>query len=321
MPRNLEEITLTFRHERARFDNGNGPGTAILDCHSDLPAFPPNPKQPFTHDVIVKVNCKPADLSPGLDYRFYGHWTNHPKYGRQFLAKTFVSTQPHSRAGIIRYLMRAPWVGRKTATILHEKFQDNAVRVLREQPDVASAAAGSGFTPARAEEAAAELERWKALEATTIDLMELFAGRPFPKTLSVDVVKEWGNRAAELIRRNPFLLRHWSRVGFGLCDQLYLDLGHDPARLKRQTLCAVDAIDRNSDGHTWFPPEVIEQSLREKVAGANVRPVDAVRLAVRAKLLATHRDDGLWLADAKKAENEAAVARRARQWLQEGQAE
>lgn len=305
MPPKLEEITLTFRHERWRPGNGDGPETAILDCHGEA------------GDHIVKVDCEPADLTPGLDYRFYGRWSTHPKYGRQFQAKTFVSTQPHSRAGVIRYLMQAPWIGRMTAQTFWDKFGGDAVRIVREQPDIASAAAGNGFTPARAQEAAAALETWKALEATTIDLMELFAGRGFPKSLGAIVVKEWGNKAAELIRRNPFLLRAWPRVGFGLCDQLYLDLGGDPARLKRQALCAVDAIQRNSDGHTWFPPKVIERALQEKVAGAKVRAVDAVRLAVRAKLLATHRDNKLWLADSRKADNEAVIAGRVREWFEE----
>jgi len=317
MPRMLEEVTLSFVHERIRFDNGDGPGTAILVCRPDEPDTGPLGIALGLADTIVKVDCGPSDFVRGLDYRFYGHWTEHPKYGRQFLAKTFVGTQPHGRVGVIRYLMQAPWIGRAAARTLWEKFAGDAVRVARTQPDVASAAIGNGFTLARATEAAAALESWAKLEATTIDLMELFAGRGFPKSLGTEVVKEWGNRAAELIRRNPFLLMSFPRCGFLLCDQLYLDLGGDPARRKRQALCAIDAIQRNSDGHTWHRPKVIERALQEKVVGAKVRAVDAVRLAIRAKQLTMHRDGSIWLADAMKAENETAIAERVCQWIQE----
>ncbi len=317
MPAKFEEITLTYHWEKARFGNGDSDSVAILEC--DLVPQPDSDAfanlEPLQR-VTVKVPCGPADFTVGLDYRLYGRWTEHPKYGRQFVAKTFVRVQPHGRVGTIRYLMLAPWIGQVTATTLWDKFGGQAIQVLRATPAIAVAA--TGMNAARADEACRYLVEQEALEDVTVDLVDLFAGRGFPKDLAIRTIKEWGNKAAELIRRNPYLLMGFRGCGFLLTDQLYLDLGGDPARLKRQALCAWHAIASDTDGHTWHPPRIVEKGLRERLAGTAVRPVDAVRLAKRARMLDVKRDDkGVWLADASKAQHEATIAERVRTWLSE----
>lgn len=318
MAARLEEIVLTFQRERIRFGDADGPSTAIIECSISAE---PSAQGTFIVNgpAIVKVECEPADFVVGLPYRFYGRWVTHDKYGKQFDARTFVRVQPHNRIGVIRYLQQAPHIGQKTATTFWEKFNGEAVRILREQPDVAAAAVGGQFSEIKAAEAAEYLKREAALEATTIDLMDLLAGRGFPRSTGKRVVTEWGNKAAEIIRRSPFALMRFRGCGFLRCDQLYLDMGGDPARLKRQALCAWYSIARDTSGHTWHQPTTVERGLAERIAGARVQSVPAVRLAKRGKLLATYRngDNKLWLAEAKKAANEAKVAERVRQWLDE----
>jgi hypothetical protein len=103
--------------------------------------------------------------------------------------------------------------------------------------------------------------------------------------------------------------------GFLRCDALYLALGHNPARLKRQALCSWQALREFGErgGDTWFPVERVAQELRRKLGDA-ARPKAAVRLGLRAQWLARYRDrDGtLWLAEARKAANERRVAEAAK---------
>src|SRR5215472_19220102 len=102
------------------------------------------------------------------------------------------------------------------------------------------------------------------------------------------------------------------------CDALYLALGHNPARLKRQAICCWQALREFGDrgGDTWFPVERVAQELRRKLGDA-ARPKDAVRLGLRARWLARYRDrDGqLWLAEARKANNERRLAEAAKALL------
>ena len=139
MARQLEEIRLTFITERVRFNNGtlsDGPTTAIIECH----------EQGNQDSVIVKVESLPIDFAPHLDYLFYGSWDNHPKYGKQFAAKTFVKVRPLGRRGVIHYLMQAPHVGNITAGKLWRLYGDDAIEMLRKSPDECSLAIGGAFT-------------------------------------------------------------------------------------------------------------------------------------------------------------------------------
>lgn len=313
MPAKTEELTLIYRHEQIRFD---GSDVAILQC--ETPEQTPAPDSQLlafvNPPVIVKCECPPDELITGLSYRFYGHWMTHHKYGQQFQARTYVRCQPHGRGGIIRYLLTTCagcGMGKATAEKMWEKFKSDAVRILREEPEVAAAAVGmQHFTAEKAVAAAAVLKEESALEAVSIDVIDLLGGRGFPKDTPKKCIDKWGNRTAVLLKKNPYLLMLFRGCGFGLTDKMYLDMGGNPAALKRQALCAWNAVARDTDGHTWYRPEFVEMGLRGKIGGTLVRPIDAMKLAKRAGALSVFRDadNKPWVAEAKKAANERTIA-------------
>jgi exodeoxyribonuclease V alpha subunit len=323
MPAKLEEITVIYRRERPACRWGD---TCIIECdpidQATGEAAPVQSSLSFNDlmqaedakRITVKLDCQPDELTQGLSYHLYGRWTTHARHGRQFIAKTFIRSQPHGRAGTIRYLMTTcagHGVGLATAEKLWKRFQGDAVRILREQPDVAVAAVGLGhWTEEKAKAAAKELADEVALENTSIDLIDLLGGRGFPKTIAKAVVQEWGNTAAAKIRKNPYLLMRFRGCGFLRTDALYLELGGDPGRLKRQALCAWYAIARDTDGSTWHKPEVAESGIRGKIGGTSVDPIAAMILAKRAGMLTVHTDatGRKWIAESRKADNERTIA-------------
>ena len=331
MPAKLAELILIFRRERIRFPGGD---CCILECEE------PEGQRTLANDdtiftkpgldvfldgqsgVIVKANCPEDELVSGLSYRFYGHWVEHDRHGRQFVAKTYVRVQPHGKAGVIRYLTTTcagHGVGHATALALWDKFGGDAVRILREQPEVAAVAVGmQHFTETKAAAASVALKEESALEATHIDLIDLLGGRGFPRDTAKAAVGEWGNRAAMLIRKNPYLLMRFRGCGYLRTDQLYLDQGGRPAALKRQALAAWYAVARDTEGHTWHRPEMVEMGVRGRVSGALVLPVSAMLLAKRAGMLSVIRNgDGIpWVAESKKARNERTVAEHVRAMLE-----
>lgn len=273
------------------------------------------------YERIVKLESEEGELEPGVTYRFYGSWSKHWRYGWQFHAQTFTKCTPHDKVGVINYLLRAPGIGKKRAEKLWSVFGENAVRTLRETPEKCAEAlvasrtgdASEKVTPAMLEkmrEAAAYLEEQKGVEDATIDLVSLLAGRGLPKRITKELIKHYGNRAAERIRRNPYTLMKFKGVGFLRADQLYLDLGGNVAKLKRQTLAIWHGIASASDGDTWFGTQFVEATLSEKIAGAEARPVDAIRLGLRAGLLVMHRDESgqPWFTTRKMSEDEAFIA-------------
>ena len=278
-------------------------------------------------DVTVKVDCEPGEILDGMEYRFVGQWRNHPKYGRQFHASSFVLVMPHSRAGIIQYLVKAGQglrFGPMRAAAVYEEFGQDAVKVCREKPAevvAALAARRLNWDHAAAVNLATRLGDDAALESTTLEVLDLLAGRGFPRSTVREAVREWGARAAEVVRRDPYKLMRFRGCGFKRCDAMWLELGLPAGRLKRQALAAWYAIHSDSDGDTWYPVAVAVQAIRGNVGGTEVQEEKALRLARLGGRLAEVTTDGpggavcvngsgswRWVAEGRAARNEREVA-------------
>jgi exodeoxyribonuclease V alpha subunit len=290
------EIWCTPEHESPRFMIA----TVNVNANSDGKVT----------EAVVKGYAEEGELRPGIPYRFYGNWKTHKRHGKQFEFKTFTQSQPHGRRGVIRYLMQLPGIGEVIATRMWDTWESNAINTLRERP--AFVADKIAFlTPTNAEAASGKLKQAKMLEDTTIALLDLLDGRGYPKKSIREAIQRWGNRAPEMIRVNPYLTVAMRGVGFAIADKLYLDLGKNPARIKRQTMCLEHAILNDGSGHTWFDAlKWCQSTLREKIASANVDVGRAVKLGVRTKRLAFRRDDSdkPWVAYRRHAESEKAIA-------------
>lgn len=306
----FEEVAAEFIGEQHRWDN-----TVILQ------AMPPRNGTAFpVSPITIKTTAEEGELIPDLSYRWFGDWTKHHKYGRQFHAKSFVVSTPHGRDAVVAYLCRAPHIGLVIANRLWDEFGTDAISIARTDPKLASEVAGQGFTVHRARAAAKWLSEHEANEDVHAELFGLFDGRGFPGTAVKAALKLWGNRAPEMIRKNPYLAMRISGVGFGRADKLYLDLGGNPVRLKRQVLCLHHQMGVDLAGHTWHPATEAERILGAKITGASVKTLRAVRLGERARLIATRKDEAgkLWLAHAGNAQDERTIARKIWELLDNG---
>lgn len=261
-------------------------------------------------DTIAKGKAPLTYFETGITYRFLGKWIESNR-GPAFHFDSVVIDEPATPHGLVRYLTAmASNVGEKTAARLVQAYGQDAVKILRENPD--RVADDRIMSRDNAREAAADLAKSAAVERTKIDLFGLFSGRGFNSKAITACIKKYGARGPEIIRRNPFklLVDRIPSAGFKRCDRLYLDMRRPPASLKRQMLCAWNWIRSESSGHTWYPIEDVEKEIRQAVDFAAVNPVRAIILGKRAGWLATKRDDArrLWIADAHKAANEQTVA-------------
>jgi len=308
MAKRLKEIAVTIDYESQRWGTSD-PYTVILNGHIA--------DDEVGEEITLKGPTDGNHPQQHLTYRFYGSMTSY-RGQPQFKYTTFVHQAPHSRAGVIKYLTNAPGIGLAFARKLWDLYKGDAVRILRTDP-AAAAQAVDRLGVESAMKAAEWLDREKALEDCTIELVDLLEGHGLPKGIVKQAILKWGNLAANLIRKNPYIMMQLRGAGFKRCDALYLELDYPPERLKRQALCAWYHLASNTDGDTWYPRTVVEVGLNGAIGGAKVRSDRAIELADRAGVIAITRTDGVngaphwdgsfeWMADAKKARNEAKLA-------------
>lgn len=283
------EITATYQSERIRFP-GDEIDTVIGVVR--LPATSPD-----TYDSMVTIKGPAAvdELREGCDYVFFGHWSTYKnkrsgQTEKQFHFSSFVQEEPASRDAIIAYLIQhgeGHGIGRSRAAKLYEHFGADAVKICRESPErVADAMRGRlAINTDQATKLSESLTANAAIEKTKLSLASLLAGRGFIKSITHLAIQKWGVAAAQIIKRDPYKLMTFKSCGFKRCDAMYLDLKLNPARLKRQALCAWYSIARNTDGSTWFTEAHPVSYIRSAVAGTGTNAERALQLAVRGKAL------------------------------------
>lgn len=305
------EITGRFLAERFRFENVNG--DVIIG-----EVKPVNDTQE-RRALTIKGPAEQYELQQGLEYRFFGRWSKFTnkrtgKQEDQFAFNSFCETTPVTKEAIVAYLAHhgaGNRIGKARAAKIYDQFGQESVAIARTDPQRvydALFAAGQFVELGKLQVLASRLKETESTEAIKLDLITLLTGRGLPKQITSLVIKKWGNRAAQIIRRDPYRLMVFAGCGFKRCDSMYLDLGLDPSRLKRQTLCAWYSMSRDTDGHTWFPQKVPAAFLKANISGAGLREEKALQLGVRGKLLSKRIDTERWFSESIKAKSEATIA-------------
>ncbi len=236
--------------------------------------------------INIVGNAEEDDLKLHMTYRWYGVYKQHDTYGEQFAFSTFGLHKPLGRTGVIKYLQECPHIGEATAIQLWNLFNSDAVRICRTAPEVIADKVPR-LTLAKCEEIASKLKEMSAIENLSIEAMDLFTGRGFPKKTAQNAIKAWGAKAIEIVTRDPYKLMRFRGIGFKKCDSMWKDLGLPLNKLKRQVYCIWHAISSGNNGDVWFSEAMAKQHLLENMpAGVEINIDRAVKLAVRAKMLA-----------------------------------
>lgn len=317
------EIVGVFVRERNVFLSADGLTRTIIgviECKSDEPRFKDQLGEPQEFITrTIKGEAAEGELQAGLEYRWYGSEREHWKHGPQFVFDSFVVEKPAGQEAVTTYLQQCHGIGPTRAHKLWDNHKDDAIRFLREEPDAAADEIKIPYDSART--AADLLTQRLAVEKTTVELYGLLHGRGLPKfkKLVEKIIGDFGAQAATLIRRSPYILMRYPGIGFQKADKIYLELGPQKgvekhkhaAKLKRQSLCIWNAINRNSSGDTWFRESVGLDALNENIHGTTVDFERAMTLATRSGLLSQRVDKQgrTWIADRRKENTEGRLAR------------
>lgn len=301
------ELIGTYRglqHRSCEWQNDDGTVTIIAKVDANVVIG----HRDCIEEQVIKGTIYPGQLVVGLLYRFYGVERDY-KGKPQFVFDSFVLEQPSNEESIVAYLTQCNGIGPAMARSLFTKYGSNAVAKLREHPE-AVAEDTPRLTVEKALAASKFLKKSETTERSKMDLLGLLKGRGFPKKVIEKLLDDYGAAAGSVVQRNPYILMRYKGCGFKKTDDMYLALGLNPSRMKRQALCAWHAVASNSSGDTWHPFHVVKQHLRDNISSTEVDVERALKLAVRGKLLSDRFFGGMrWIAERTKDDDEAAIAK------------
>ena len=231
---------------------------------------------------------------------FRGQWKQHPKYGQQFEAASFVVEVPRDTLGIMDYLVRHfKWIGPTTSRALVDSFGDRLFDVMENSPE--DLAKVQGITASRAQDIHKEYIAVK--EDRQHDVWFSTHGiTPGAKNRLVD---NYGSKAKviEAILENPYRLAEevWG-VGFKKADQIALSIGIKEDS-KRRCNAGVKWVleEASSDGHCYLPHEELLLRCVEVLRADQTRIKEAIKDGIEQKKL-IRTDEGIYLAGIHQAE-------------------
>ncbi len=203
-------------------------------------------------EIVTAVGIMPM-IGAGDHLCVYGQWTHNPKYGRQFAVSQYERVMPADTASILRYLSSRAikGIGPKTAQRIVEEFGEDSFDVIENHPEWLASIKGISMKTALA---ASESFR----EQAGIRSAMLFFRDYFGVSTTVKIYKQWGSRAVDIAKKNPYrLCNEIDGIGFERADSMAQKLGFDADHLERLMSGILYVLSQNSaqNGHVCFPRE------------------------------------------------------------------
>lgn len=213
-----------------------------------------------------------------------GRWVDHPKYGKQFNAVSYMKVLPTGEDAIEAYLASGmiKGVGPSTAAKIVKAFGAKALDILTNAPHRLMEISGIGEkkceTIARA---------WKEQTAVQ-DIMVFLSGCGITPVFATKIYRKYGLDAIRVIEENPYNLSYdISGIGFLSADRIARKIGfaeNSPQRIQAGTLYALD--EGKKEGHVYFPESVLKsRAVALLEAGGGLVDTAIASLAREEKIL------------------------------------
>ena len=207
---------------------------------------------PEGKEDLVTVVGPMMGVNVGETIRCYGHWTVHPRYGRQFRAIQVETVYPATLAGLEKYLGSGliKGIGPVMAKRIVRHFGLDTLRVIDEEPDRLLEVLGIG--PKRLALIKAAWEEQRHIK----DVMLFLQSHGVSTGLAVKIYKQYGNEAIQVLQTDPYrLAREVHGVGFITADKIARQLGIPEDAPERIAAAIAYLLSQEADqaGHVYLP--------------------------------------------------------------------
>lgn len=201
-------------------------------------------------ELVTVVGTMPF-VSEGENITVRGSYVVHSEYGRQLKADSFEKRIPEQPDAILKYLSSGviKGIGPKTAEKIVEKYGADTFEVMSNHPDWL--ADFKGISPRRALAIGDEIRRQMGFYR----LFD-FCRDVVPMHVALRIYQNYGERAVEQLRTNPYALCGKIRgFSFTAADQIAMGAGGAPDARERVLGATVRVLERacETGGHACLP--------------------------------------------------------------------
>ena len=202
--------------------------------------------------VTTVVGTLPSACA-GEELHAFGEWMTHPSHGRQFKAEYAERSLPRTTEAIYAYLAgrAVKGIGPATATLMVDRFGEQTLDVLENQPEKLTEI--RGISQEKAQRISADFRRQAGLRR----LMEFLCGHGLRPLLAVRLYRFYGEGAMEVLGGDPYILAAPHIGGsFSEADHLAFDLGCESDDPNRVRAAVIFELRHNANnGHCFIPAD------------------------------------------------------------------
>lgn len=250
------ELSFTATVERVIFKNDENGYCVLLVL--------PDAKDAGRNGIPQRAfSCVGTHLNPREDMRLRltGHFEQNNRFGRQFRFDSASEQIPQSVEGLVAYLSSnlIKGLGRDTAKRLVERFGQDTMRVLDEEPERLLEVKGIGRKTLETIK-----ESWTKNRCMS-DLMQFLQPHGISAAYGVRIFREYGGDALRIVKENPYrLAMDISGIGFLTADQIARKLGFrddNPLRIQGAVLYMLQKA--SDSGHVFVPERYLASRTQD----------------------------------------------------------
>lgn len=224
-------------------------------------------------EMITVVGTLPM-IAEGDCVAVWGRWVHNPKYGKQFRVEQYERELPADVNAIRRYLASGAvrGIGAKTAERIIAEFGEDTFDVLENHPEWLATI--KGISAKKAEEIGEDFRAKAGIRNAMLFFRDYFGA-----AMTVRIYKQFGSRAVELAKKNPYCLcEEVDGIGFEKADAMAqkLGIGHDGQERLQSGIRYLLKYNAGQSGHTCLPYDKLVASGAEMLGTTTEYIISAI---------------------------------------------
>jgi exodeoxyribonuclease V alpha subunit len=251
-------------------------------------------KAPKHHDLVTIVGSF-ANLQAGQTLQLKGIWKEHPTYGQQFQVIHYEETKPANLTGMEKYLGSGliKGVGTVTAKRIVAHFGLETLDIIEHEIERLIEVQGIGKK--RVNQIKKAWHEQKEIK----EVMVFLQGHGVSTTYAVKIYKQYGDKAIETVKHNPYQLAvDIFGIGFLTADKIARNIGIKSDAINRYQAGILHVLGMASeDGHCFLPqPELVQLTITtlsiDDYIAEESKVLEAIKIMVKDNNLVVEKAEG-----------------------------